>query len=168
VRASGKWHVLVPPFIQRFTFMEETMSKPKKSESNLPAILVSREGRVLRLPLSSLPKEHAAVKRVINGFRQLLETEVIDRHGSINASRAGLIQTACRIEQSIKMLERIMKEHWDKLEPLDQANLLDRVGKYSQQRDQSISKLGLDVSKKRGPNWNGIDAKVVGDGSANS
>ncbi|MBX9656154.1 hypothetical protein K2Y11_21265 [bacterium] len=144
------------------------MTKPKTTESNLPAILLSREGRWLRLPLSALPSEHATVKKVLNAFRRLLEGEVLERHKSINASHAALIQTACRFEQMTKILERIMTRHWDTLEPLDQASLLDRVGKYSQQRDQAITKLGLDVSKKRGPNWNGIDAKVVGDGSTNS
>ena len=46
---------------------------------------------------------------------------------------------------------------------MDQASLLDRIGKYSQSRDAAIAKFDLDTDAKEkvAEMWQGIDAKVV-------
>lgn len=101
----------------------------------------------VRLLLGSLPKSMARVERQTAAFRRLLESTVIEVHGSIDLVAAALIQTACRWERHSLLALRWLREHElpeaKRLNPDQRLAYSTAIATASEKRDKAIERLKL-------------------------
>lgn len=110
--------------------------------------------------LGRYPKGATWIARQGHWLRRELRRSVTERDGSTSTYTEAVIASACVHEGRRLLLARWLRIEGDGLPVLDRANLLDRIGKASDQRDACLRLLKLDLPRADADPWaaSGIDA----------
>ena len=128
---------------------------PTLGEANLRH---GMRARSLRLLMVALPRKFKFVERFTNSFRQLVESEVLDRHGEITLVHASIIGTVCQIERARRIVERIFADNMGTVAPEKLVEIQCKTVLLSTQRDAALAKLGLERNESPSKLWDAIDA----------
>jgi hypothetical protein len=112
------------------------------------------------LTAGALPPGCGYVKRIIGEFRTSLEASVIEVHGSIDLYRAGVIQTALRLERHALLCQRWLRKGEGTLTPDQRLAYSRDIGKASAERDKCLRELGINAKAASDP-WADLDATAT-------
>lgn len=104
---------------------------------------VKNGSRINRLILGNWPKALNRVQRFSRQYREMLEKEVVARHGEVSLLSAHLIDAACQHEATRQVCRWILRERWDRLKPADIERNSLTMGSATDRRNAAVAKLEL-------------------------
>lgn len=114
--------------------------------------------------LGRFPAGGTWVARQCHWLRRALRREITTRDGATSLYVESVITSACVHEGRRLLLARWLRLEGDKLPVLDRANLLDRIGKASDARDNCLRLLKLDIQAPSADPWESLAAPTLAQG----
>lgn len=114
-----------------------------QSKRNLKHGLYSQPERY-GLTIGAVPEKYRTALRVLTKMRRELEAAVVQAHGRISLPHAAAIVSACRAERVAQLCTRFLTEQFDTLDLDHRVMLLEKIAKYSMERDKCIDRLSID------------------------
>lgn len=99
-----------------------------------------------------LPKGADYIRRRLAGFQTALEQGVLVRTGEIGLYASATIQSCCRHEGRVQLLQRYLRQT-PEMELSDRLAVLRDISAATEKRDGCLEKLGLDSAAEDSWQW---------------